>query len=66
MCQDAVNSTPHIMLCNAGHIDLLHDLYGEVSIPHAVFAEVTRNPRAVPIVEKDSGYEKSRHTITFS
>lgn len=37
-----VNSTPIIALCKAGVLQLLHELYGEVTIPRAVFDEVTR------------------------
>lgn len=36
-----VNSTPIIVLCNAGCFDLLHKLYGEISVPRAVYREVT-------------------------
>ena len=37
-----VNSTPLIVLCNADRLGLLQDLYGEISIPEAVYREVTR------------------------
>lgn len=36
-----VNSTPIIILGNSGYLELLKNLYGEISIPEAVFREVT-------------------------
>lgn len=36
-----VNSTPLIALSKVGQLDVLKKLYGEVSIPEAVFREVT-------------------------
>ena len=36
-----VNSTPLIVLCNTGQLDILKKLYGEISIPEAVFNEIT-------------------------
>ena len=36
-----INSTPLIALTKANHIELLHDLYGDVYIPEAVFREVS-------------------------
>ena len=36
-----VNSTPLIALCRVQLLDLLHAMYGEITIPEAVFAEVT-------------------------
>ena len=35
-----VNSTPLIALSKAGHLDVLKELYGEITIPEAVFREV--------------------------
>ena len=37
-----VNSTPVISLCKVGLLDLLRKQYGEVTIPEAVFKEVSR------------------------
>jgi len=37
-----VNSTPIIALCKADLLPLLRELYGEVTIPQAVYDEVTR------------------------
>ena len=36
-----VNSTPLIILCNIGKLNLLKSLYGEIIIPNAVYEEVT-------------------------
>lgn len=41
-----VNSTPLIVLCNVGKLEILRTLYTEVTIPEAVFAEVTK--RKIP------------------
>ncbi len=37
----AVNSTPLIVLCGIGRLELLKGLYGEIYIPSAVYQEVT-------------------------
>lgn len=37
-----VNSTPLIVLCNVGKLEILQALYTEITIPEAVFAEVTQ------------------------
>ena len=36
-----VNSTPLIVLCGIGKLDILKDIYQEISVPMAVFREVT-------------------------
>ena len=36
-----VNSTPIIILCNIGLLDILKELYTEICIPEAVYREVT-------------------------
>ena len=36
-----INSTPIIALCKVDRLKILHKLYGEVTIPQAVFREVT-------------------------
>jgi len=36
-----VNSTPLIILCKIGRLDILEKIYGEIVIPLAVFVEVT-------------------------
>ncbi len=36
-----VNSTPLIVLCGIGRLDILRELYQEISIPNAVYREVT-------------------------
>lgn len=36
-----VNSTPLIILCGIGRLDILRMVYQEISIPTAVFREVT-------------------------
>lgn len=42
-----VNSTPLIALCKIDRLDLLKELYGEITIPEAVFHEVTAKNDAV-------------------
>ena len=37
-----VNSTPLIALCKVNQLELLHRIYGEITIPQAVFNEVTQ------------------------
>lgn len=32
-----VNSTPLIILCNIGKLEILKELYGEIMIPQAVY-----------------------------
>lgn len=41
MLRVIVNSTPLIILCNIGRLDILKEIYGEIYIPEAVFLEVT-------------------------
>ena len=36
-----VNSTPLIALCNAGLLEILKDIYAQITIPEVVFDEVT-------------------------
>ena len=36
-----VNSTPLIILCKIGRLDILQKLYHEIFIPTAVYREVT-------------------------
>ncbi len=36
-----VNSTPLIVLCKIGRLDILQGLYGEIVVPQAVFFEIT-------------------------
>ncbi len=36
-----VNSTPLIILCGSGKLNILKEMYGEIIIPSAVFREVT-------------------------
>lgn len=42
-----VNSTPIIALCKAGALNLFKELYGDVTIPQAVYDEVSRKNDAV-------------------
>ncbi len=42
-----VNSTPLIILCKIGKLDILKKLYKEIIIPQAVFAEVTAKEDSV-------------------
>ena len=48
-----VNSTPLIVLCNVGKLEILRALYTEITIQEAVFAEVTKKEdSACQIVKK--------------
>ena len=42
-----VNSTPLIALCHVGYLDILKKLYGEVTIPVAVYKEVSVKEKSV-------------------
>lgn len=42
-----VNSTPLIILCKINRLNLLRELYEEIIIPQAVFAEVTAKADSV-------------------
>lgn len=42
-----VNSTPLIGLCKIDRLDILHEMYGSITIPQAVFEEVTKKNDAV-------------------
>lgn len=50
-----VNSTPLIILCNIGELDILKELYGKIVIHQAVYAEVTakRDSACQQIVSAD-------------
>lgn len=37
-----VNSTPLIGLCKIGRLDILKKIYGNITVPQAVFDEVTK------------------------
>lgn len=49
-----VNSTPLIVLCNVGKLDILRKLYTEIHIPQAVFYEVTEKSDTACQVLKES------------
>ncbi len=42
-----VNSTPLIVLCGIGRLDILREMYQEIYIPYAVFQEVTAKDDSV-------------------
>lgn len=46
-----VNTTPLIALCHVEHLDILKKIYGEISIPQAVYRELS---------EKKELYAESR------
>ena len=50
-----VNSTPLIILCGIGRLDILKILYQEITIPPAVFREVTAKDDSVCAQLKTSG-----------
>ena len=39
-----VNTTPLIALAGIGHLNVLDKLYGEVTIPHAVYNDIRAQP----------------------
>jgi predicted nucleic acid-binding protein len=39
------DTTPLISLMKIGHLDLIHQLFGEIQVPEAVFKELTSNNR---------------------
>ena len=39
-----VNSTPLIILCGIGKLNILKEVYEEIIIPSAVYTEVTEKP----------------------
>lgn len=52
-----VNSTPLIVLCNVGKLEILKKLYAEISIPQAVFHEVTEKyDTACQILKESLGW----------
>ena len=55
MLRVVVNSTPLIVLCNIGRLDLLQKVYGRIVIPQAVFNEVTEKialvERIAPVID---------------
>ena len=44
-----VNSTPLIILCGIGRLDILRMVYQEISIPTAVFRKVTAKYLGLPV-----------------
>lgn len=51
-----VNSTPLIALSKVDRLELLRDMYGEISIPEAVFGEVTVKNDVVRKKVENSGW----------
>lgn len=49
-----VNSTPLIVLCNANLLFILKELYGNITIPQAVFDEVTAKPDSACLQIKEN------------
>ena len=51
-----VNSTPLIILCTIGRLDILKALYGDIYIPNAVYKEVTaKQDSACMILKQEVG-----------
>lgn len=55
MLKVIVNSTPLIVLCGIGHLDILRKLYHEIFIPTAVYREVTAVEDSACIQIKTAG-----------
>ncbi len=51
-----VNSTPLIALSKAGNIELLHKMYGDITVPEAVFKEITAKNDVVEREIKNSDW----------
>jgi len=55
------NSSPLIALSRIGRLDLLHKLYGEVTIPRGVAQEVIRNGIGQPGAEEVDSEPTTNH-----
>lgn len=61
-----VNSTPIITLCNIGKLHLLKDLYGQITIPQAVYEEVTaKKDSACQQIQSETGWILVEHIHNF-
>lgn len=49
-----VNSTPLIALCHIGRLDILKSLYGEITIPEAVYKEISVKEDSICKITIDS------------
>ena len=47
------NTTPIIALADIGQLEILHDLYEEITIPNAVFEEIVSEPARSMVSESD-------------
>lgn len=52
-----VNTTPLIALCHVGHLDILKKLYGEISIPSAVYLELSEKEKSICKKEVDASLD---------
>lgn len=50
-----VNSTPLIVLCGIGRLNILKELYQEIMIPTAVYKEVTAKDDSVCVQIRSAG-----------
>ena len=50
-----VNSTPLIVLCGIGRLDILRQMYGQISIPSAVYREVTAKDDSACVQIRSAG-----------
>ena len=55
MRKEVVNSTPLIVLCGIGKLELLREMYEEISIPLAVFREVTAKDDSACVQLRSAG-----------
>ncbi len=42
-----VNTTPLIALCHVGQLDVLKKIYGEITIPQAVYRELSEKKESI-------------------
>ena len=57
-----VNSTPLIVLCSIGRLEILQKMYAEITIPAAVYREVTEKEDISEVLEPEHVRDEIRKT----
>lgn len=52
-----VNTTPLIALCHVEHLDILKKIYGEISIPQAVYRELSEKKESISRKQVDASLD---------